>query len=151
MSGASPLISEPSDFTRIETRFGQFSGNPRDVVTLVDGLPGFEECRRFLLLSSPSIEPLVCLQGLDESKPAFLAIDPRYVDPDYRCRVDDLQRRRLGASTETSLLWLAFVRVDEGGASTVNLRAPLVVNPERMRALQLLAGHDEYETDHRLG
>ena len=151
MSGATPVMSEPSDLTSIETRFGQFSGNPRDIVTLVDGLPGFEECRRFLLLSSPSIEPLVCLQGLDEDKPAFLAIDPRYVDPDYRCRVDDLQRRRLGASLETPLLWLALVRVADGGASTANLRAPLVVNPERMRGLQLLAGHDEYHTDHRLG
>ena len=151
MSGASPLTSEPSDFTSIETRFGQFSGNPRDVVTLVDGLPGFEECRRFLLLTAPSIEPLVCLQGLDDDRPSFLAIDPRYVHPDYRCRVDDLQRRRLGASSETPLLWLAFVRVAESGDSTVNLRAPLVVNPERMRGLQLLAGHDEYATDQRLG
>ncbi|MGC4086034.1 MAG: flagellar assembly protein FliW [Vicinamibacterales bacterium] len=120
-------------------------------MTLVDGLPGFEECRRFLLLSASSIEPLVCLQGLDAARPAFLAVNPRLVDQDYRCRVDNLQRRRLGASADTPLLWLAIVRVGEDGASTVNLRAPLVVNPERMRGLQLLAGHDEYDTDHHLG
>ncbi|MBS1818550.1 MAG: flagellar assembly protein FliW [Acidobacteria bacterium] len=135
----------------IETRFGSFEGNSRDVVTLVEGLPGFEECRRFLLLSSPSLEPLVCLQGLDDAKPAFLAIDPRLVDPEYRCQLDDLQRRRLGASSDSALLWLAIVRVAEQGDATVNLRAPLVVNPERMRALQLLAGHDQYDTNHRLG
>ncbi|MGE3957540.1 MAG: flagellar assembly protein FliW [Vicinamibacterales bacterium] len=151
MSGARPLKSEPSDLTHIETRFGNLSGNPRDVVTLVDGLPGFEDCRRFLLLSSTAIEPLVCLQGLDDSRPAFLAVDPRLVDAEYRCRVDDLQRRRLGASADTPLLWLAIVRVGEDGSSTVNLRAPLVVNPERMRAMQLLAGHDEYDTAHHLG
>lgn len=151
MNGAGSLKHVPSGSASIETRFGSFAGNPRDIVTFVDGIPGFETCRRFLLLSAPSLEPLVCLQGLDETKPAFLAVDPRFVDPEYRCRVDDLQRRRLGASSDTPLLWLAIVRVAEGGEATVNLRAPLVVNAERMRALQLLAGHDEYDTDHRLG
>ncbi len=152
MTGARTLMnSESPDLTSIETRFGHFAGNPRDVVTLVEGLPGFEDCRRFLLLSSPSLEPLVCVQGLDDERPAFLAIDPRLVEPDYRCRLDDLQRRRVGASLDTPLLWLALVHVADGGESTVNLRAPLVVNPERMRGLQLLAGHDEYDTDHRLG
>ena len=72
------------------------------------------------------------------------------MEPDYSCRLDDLQRRRLGATLDTPLLWLAIVRVADGG-STVNLRAPLVVNPERMRGLQLLAGHDDYDTNHPLG
>ena len=143
--------SDPADSHVIDTRFGSFTGSPRDVVTLVDGLPGFESCRRFLLLSSPPIAPLMCLQGLDEDKPAFLAVDPRVVDPGYSTRLDDLQRRRLGASEETPLLWLAIVHVADGTGSTVNLRAPLVVNPEKMRGLQLLAGHDEYDTNHRLG
>lgn len=145
------MHSELSGLTSIETRFGPLAGNPRDVVTMTEGLPGFEQCRRFLLLSSPDIAPLVCVQGLDEERPAFLAIDPRLVEPDYRCRLDDLQRRRVGASIDTPLLWLALVHVADDGESTVNLRAPLVVNPERMRGLQLLAGHDQYDTAHRLG
>lgn len=152
MTPATPLVnSQQVDSHVIDTRFGSFTGSPRDVVTLVDGLPGFESCRRFLLLSSPSIAPLMCLQGLDEDKPAFLAVDPRIVEPGYSSWLDDLQRRRLSASAETPLLWLAIVHVADGAASTVNLRAPLVVNPEKMRGLQLLAGHDAYGTNHRLG
>jgi flagellar assembly factor FliW len=151
MTGASSLVNQAADVQLVETRFGKFSGSQRDIVTLVDGLPGFESCRRFLLLSSAAIAPLTCLQGLDDAKPAFLAVDPRLVDPDYSCRLDDLQRRRLGASADTPLLWLALVRVGDGDDSTVNLCAPLVVNPERMCGLQLLAGHDEYDTKHRLG
>ena len=145
------LVTDPTDGDTIETRFGDFSGRRRDIVTLVDGLPGFEACRRFLLLSSPSIAPMTCLQGLDDQKPAFLAIDPRIIDAGYTCRLDDLQRRRLGATAETPLLWLAIVRVSDNDGSTVNLRAPLVVNPEKMRGLQLLAGHDDYDTNHQLG
>ncbi len=135
----------------IQTRFGSFEGNLGDVVTLAETLPGFDDCRRFLLLTSASLEPLVCLQGLDGDRPAFLAIDPRLADPDYPCRLDDLQRQRLGAMPGSTLLWLAIVRVSGDGAATVNLRAPIVVNPERMRAMQLLAGHDRHDIDHPLG
>lgn len=151
MSGAVTLVMQSMDLTPIETPFGTFEGRPRDIVTLVDGLPGFEECRQFLLLTSPAHAPLTCLQGVDGSKPSFLVVDPRFVEPDYSCCLDDLQRRRLGATLDTPLLWLAIVRVASHGGSTVNLRAPLVVNPERMRGLQLLAGHDDYDTNHPLG
>ena len=147
---ASPLATIQDESQPVETRFGTFAGRARDIVTLADGLPGFESCRRFFLLTSPILHPMACLQGLDEARPAFLAIDPRLVDARYRCRLDDLQLRRLGASTDTTLLWLAIVRVTESDGSTVNLRAPLVIDPERMRGMQLLAGHDEYDTDHRL-
>lgn len=144
-------VSAHLDSHNVETRFGILCGNPGNIVTMVDGMPGFEQCRRFMLLTSDEIAPLTCLQGLDEPKPAFLALDPLMVDPSYPCVLDDLQRRRLGADADTPLLWLAIVRVAEGGASTVNLRAPLVINPSQMRGLQLLAGHDEYDTNHGLG
>jgi flagellar assembly factor FliW len=151
MSPANILVSTTGEDRVIETRFGQFAGCARDIVTFVEGLPGFEECRRFFLVSTPSIEPLTCLQGVDEPKPAFLAMDPRLIDSGYSCHVDDLQRQRLGATVTTPLLWLAIVCVGDAGESTVNLRAPLVVNPENMRGVQLLAGHDAYDTNHRLG
>jgi flagellar assembly factor FliW len=144
-------VQDPHVAQPVETRFGTFTARARDVVTLADGLPGFESCRRFFVLTSPALEPLMCLQGLDDACPAFLAIDPRLVDAGYRCALDDLQMRRLGASPDTTLLWLTIVRVTESDGSTVNLRAPLVIDPERMRGMQLLSGHDAYDTDHRLG
>lgn len=134
----------------VETRFGVFTGRARDVVTLVEGLPGFENCRRFFLLSSPTIEPLMCLQGIEGPRPSFLVIDPRLADPGYRCHLDDLQARRVGADDATVLLWLAIVRLSDDEDPAVNLRAPLVVNPEKMRGMQLLAGHDDYPVDHFL-
>jgi flagellar assembly factor FliW len=148
---ASTLASAPDDTQTVHTRFGTFVGRTRDIVTLAEPLPGFEACRQFFVLSSPELTPLTCLQGLDDASPTFLAIDPRLVDPTYRCRLDDLQRRRVGATEASPLLWLAIVRVTESDGATANLRAPIVINPERMRAMQLLAGHDEYSTAHRLG
>lgn len=151
MTPSGTLVDRNLETESISTRFGSFPGHGRDIVTLAEPLPGFADCRRFFLLTAPSIDPLMCLQGVDGDRPAFLAIDPRTVDPEYACRLDDLQRQRLAADPAAPLLWLAIVRVGTDGTATANLRAPLVINPERMRGLQLLAGHDQYAIDHRLG
>ncbi len=120
-----------------------------DVVTLEDGLPGFEQCRRFVVMASPDLEPLVQIQGLDASRPSFLAIDPRLARPDYRAALSDADRERLGADDADVLLWLALVRLD-GERLLVNLRAPLVINPRRMLGLQQIEADSPYDTHHEL-
>lgn len=135
----------------VETQFGDFVAHPGDIVNMAEGVPGFEACRRFFLLASPALEPLTCLQGIDEPRPAFLAVDPRLVMEDYHRDLDDLQKRRLQAQDGGPLLWLAIVCIREDGTSTANLRAPLVINPRRMLGLQLLAGGDRYSTEFPLG
>ena len=59
-----------------------------------DGLPGFEHVRRFVVLNADSTAPLQCLAAVDAPDVAFLAIDPRLVEPGYRCVLEpaDLAR-----------------------------------------------------------
>jgi flagellar assembly factor FliW len=133
----------------IETRFGAFAARDRDIVTLANGLPGFERCRRYVLVAAQSLEPFACLQGLDEPRPSFLAIDPRIVLPGYETTLDDADARRLELSAGDTPLWLAIVRL-EADAATVNLRAPIVVNPRRMIGLQLLPAQSPHSCEHRL-
>lgn len=120
-----------------------------NVVTLKDGLPGFEQCRRFVVIAAPDLEPLVQLQGLDDTRPSFLAIDPRLARPDYQAALSEADRERLGADEAEVLLWLALVRLD-GERLLVNLRAPLVINPRRMLGLQQIEVDSPYDTHHEL-
>jgi len=121
----------------------------QNVILLVDALPGFEACRRFVLLASSEIAPFVRLQGLDDPRPAFLALDPRTVLDGYRAVLTDVERQRLDAEADDSLLWLSLVKID-GERAWANLRAPVVVNPRRMIGLQRLEADDVYALDHPL-
>lgn len=120
-----------------------------NAVTIVDGLPGFEQCRRFVVMSSPDLEPLVRLQGLDPDGPSFLALDPRIVLPDYEAVLPPADRRRLAVDDTDALLWLALVRL-EGRRVLVNMRAPVVINPRRMIGLQVVPADSPYSTHHEL-
>lgn len=152
-AAAAPMASSPPfaslDPALVETRFGVFPAGPRDVVTFAGGLPGFEDCSRFVLLSSPLLHPLTCLHGLDTACPSFLAIDPRLVEPGYDVPIGEGDRKRLDLRSTDVPLWLVLVRL-EGDAAFANLYAPVVINPRRMIGLQLLPADSRYAADHPL-
>src|SRR3954464_5780361 len=101
----------------IDTRFGAVTAPATSVVTFTDGVPGFEKCRRFVLASLAAIDPFTCLQGLDDPRPSFLAIDPRAVVEDYQPSLSGADRRRLEADDHDPLVWLALVRAGDDAAT----------------------------------
>lgn len=133
----------------VETKFGSYLADGGAVVTMADGLPGFERCRQFVVVTGPSLQPFNCLQGLDGTRPSFLTLDPRSVVDAYCTELPAADCERLDARDGDSLLWLALVRLD-GDRILVNLRAPVVINARRMIGVQLITPESPYSTEHVL-
>jgi len=134
----------------VHTRFGTFAVDPGAVVRFPAGLPGFEACRQFVVLSSPELAPFSCLHAVVGPAASFLVVDPRLALADYRCALGAADLARLDASEATVLLWLAIVSMGDDGQACVNLRAPIVVNPERMLGYQLMPHNSLYPVRHPL-
>ena len=124
-------------------------GLARNAVNFPDGIPGFEACRRFVLLSADSLAPLQRIESIEGPPAAFLGIDPRLVMDGYRCRLSETDMRALGAGPDTTLLWFAIISEADGDLYA-NLRAPIVINPQRMIGRQVLPDEGLYPIRHRL-
>jgi flagellar assembly factor FliW len=135
---------------RLNTPFGDFEAAGDSIVTFADGLPGFEQCRRFVVLRHAEASPLVCLHAVDGPGAAFLAIDPRRILRRYRCVVSDADRLRLGAGPATTLLWLSIITIAREDEFFVNLRAPVIINPERLVGLQAMPHNALYPLRQRI-
>jgi flagellar assembly factor FliW len=124
----------------------------RDVVRFPGGLPGFEACRGFVLMASEALGPLQCLKAVEGPPASFLVIDPRRVLAEYRCELTPADMHRLGVTAddriEEKLLWLVLVTIEVDGTIAVNLRAPVVINPERMIGHQVVPYHCVYPIRH---
>ena len=149
---AAPTAPSATDVAmrQLETPFGVFTINVRDVLHFADGLPGFEQNRKFVLLSSPELAPLHVLHHVDGPAASFLAVDPRVVLPGYRAVLSATDRIRLGGGDDRSLLWLALVTMDGGQGPSVNLRAPIVINPGCMVGFQVMPHNSLYPLRHPL-
>ena len=115
-----------------------------DTVRFPQGLPGFEACRGFVLMTSESFGPLQCLKAVEGPPASFLVIDPRRILADYRCELSLADQARLGAHDRDTLLWLSLVTIELDGTITVNLRAPIVINPATMTGHQVVPHHCIY-------
>ena len=110
----------------------------RDAVRFPNGLPGFEACRSFVLMQNDVLGPLQLLKATEGPAASFLVIDPRRVLPEYRCDLSQADRHRLGVQNAETLLWLVLVTIELDGTITANLRAPVVINPDRMIGQQVV-------------
>jgi flagellar assembly factor FliW len=126
---------------RIQTRFGEFHVPRPDIVTFPEGLPGFEQCRRFVLIVADELSPLSCLQALDTPFPSFLAANPRTIAPDYPTEPTEGDRFLLGVRSGDRLLWLTVLTL-ELQRVTANLKAPIVINTRQMVGRQLILDGD---------
>lgn len=64
--------------------FGRIDYRPEDVLSFPNGLFGFENEREFLLLPfAGSEENLLCLQSVNAPSPAFIAMNPFSLNPQY--------------------------------------------------------------------
>jgi flagellar assembly factor FliW len=124
----------------------------RDVVRFPNGLPGFEACRGFVLMTAESLGPVQCLKAVEGPAASFLVIDPRRVMPDYRCELSPADMHRLGVTNPEriaeDLLWLVLVTIEVDGTISVNLRAPVVINPQGMIGQQVVPYHCVYPIRH---
>jgi flagellar assembly factor FliW len=123
---------------------------PPAMITFNEGLPGFETCRQFLLMASAESEPFAVVRGAGPEGPSFVAIDPARVVAGYALVLDPADLVRLGSDGAQQLLVLCIVTVHEDGPATVNLRAPLVINPGSLRGIQIVTPESPYRIDHPL-
>lgn len=132
--------------------FGAVTYEEEDVLTFQQGLFGFEEERSFLLLPfAGSDGNLLCFQSLQTPSLAFVAMNPFSICPTYApvLTAEELQQMQVERSEDLCYYVLCVVR-QPVGASTVNLRCPVVINEDTHQAMQIILEADDYGMRHRL-
>ena len=115
-----------------------------------EGLPGFEECRRFVPLQHPERVGLVYLQSLEHAELCFLALPVRTVRRDYALALSSEDTALLGfpegvrPAMGSDVLALAILCLAEGQAPTANLLAPVVISIKTRRAVQAIRPDQRY-------
>lgn len=130
-----------------ETKFfGVLDYPETDVIEFPQGLPGFAQARRFLMLQPAETAPVVFLQCLDQTSLCFLTLPIELVDPVYELALSPEDMRHLEAadSERPSLLVQVILTVPAEGPATANLLAPVVVHPAARRAVQAVRSDFRY-------
>ena len=133
------------------TRFGTIDVDEDQVVTFTEGMLGFSECGRYVLMDDEIGDPFLWMQSLDIPSLAFVVIDPAVILPSYHFSVKKEQIKGLETEDINDLQVHVIVTMASNILDvTVNLQGPLVVNKEKRVGTQIVLNDPNFSTRHPL-
>lgn len=133
--------------------FGKLYFEESEVLNFENGLFGFESYKKFSLIRFDNENGnILCLQSLEESELAFPVINPFSFIPDYCPLLNDESLKKLNLNNEKEALFYNICVIRPVlKDSTVNLRCPIVVNPDNRKAMQVILDNSQYSFKYEFG
>jgi flagellar assembly factor FliW len=127
----------------------------QSVIHFPEGVPGFESCKYFVILEPSGMAPLLLLHAAEGEALSLPVLPVQVVEADYQLTLPAADRALLGLAEEAvagkNVVCLAvLVLPGAGRPATCNLMAPIVINPGKLLAKQILQLESEYSTAHPL-
>ncbi|MDR3239612.1 MAG: flagellar assembly protein FliW [Clostridiales bacterium] len=138
---------------RLKTKhFGEIDYDSSLCIHFDEGLPGFPDSKKFVVLLENQREDTFCwLQSVEDGNLAFALINIYNVMPEYNPLVKSDEVASLGELDENNLLIYNVVVIpDDIRQMRANLRAPIVINPSTKKGKQVILDNDNYDMKYRL-
>jgi len=132
------------------TRFGEIEVDDARVFELAEGLIGFPELKRIVILDHAPNSPFRWLQSVDQPEFAFVVIDPLALVPDYP--LDEVRDALTTPDRRPTDIGIAAITTVPPAPApvTVNLLAPVAFDAERRVGKQIILEKSPYTTRHVL-
>ncbi len=130
----------------LKTRlFGEVEVKDEEVIHFTKPILGFDDCRQYLLMENESIFPTFWLQSVNNPNLAFPVVSPFSVDDNYSINLQNLDLDDMNLQSPDEALVLTLMVVPETLSSIrTNLRAPIIYNPQKRIAKQLILYEEKY-------
>ncbi|MEN3043198.1 MAG: flagellar assembly protein FliW [Fervidobacterium sp.] len=131
-----------------KTRLGEFDLNENEVLFFPEGIPGFESLKKFAIISLEETRPIFWLVSLEDETVALPIIDPWIVEEDYEVELsqNELQILKIEDPNDLVVWCVVTIPIGKPEETTVNLKAPIVINLKNGIGLQVIL--EKYELKH---
>jgi len=136
----------------IQTRFfGDIEINEDEIFVFPEGILGFEDSRKFVLLDVPKNDLFKVLQDIERKYVSFIIAVPWGIQGGYDISIPDEDLLRIKIQKKEQVLVMNIVTMPEAlEKSTINLMAPLVMNIDARLGRQYVLSEGRYTTRHPL-
>lgn len=119
------------------TRFGRVQISGDDVITFPEGILGFNDLKKFILLDDPNDDIFAWLQSCELPDVAFPILEPELFSQNYQVVLTKSDLEALKLEPEKRTRYFAIITIpDDPTQMTANLKAPIVINVQKRLARQ---------------
>ncbi len=131
------------------TRFGSVTINEKDLISIPEGILGFNDLKKFVILEDPDDLIFAWLQSCDKAHVAFPILEPEMYMSDYKARLNKSDREALGLSEGQESRAFTIVTIPtDATLMTANLKAPIIVNSQKRIAKQVVTQENDHPIKH---
>ncbi len=139
---------------KADTRlFGKIDIEDEKIITFENGMIGFPHLQKFTLIydeENKGRSSIMWLQSMDEPSVAFPVMHPNWLKPDYHPTVNEELLAPLGElGDENTYVLVTVTAMPDAKQSSVNLKAPIVINTDVRKGCQLIV-EDDYPVKFRI-
>lgn len=131
------------------TRFGNINIKKESIISIPNGLIGFENEKEFILIPSQKNQLLGWLQSTKNPSIAFVVANPYdfYNNYEFNMENEDVDDLLISEVNEVCVLTIIVVpqKIEE---ITANLLAPIVINTKNKQGKQIILKSNKYQTKH---
>ena len=144
------FVKNKEVYMQVDTRwFGTVDIDDNKIVTFDLGIIGFEDCKKFTLIydvEKGDEAAIMWLQSLDEAALALPVMKPEYIMKGYDPVVEDEILNTLGENIQSANLavFCTLTVPEDLTKMTINLKAPIIINADTMKGVQLIADNEDY-------
>ncbi len=135
---------------KIESKpYGEIEIDDSRIVTIKNGLFGFEEQEKYVIIGKEEEQPFEWLQALGNRDLAFVIVCPQLINPQYKLSISTDDLKKIGTnSTEDLAIYSIVVVPRDPEKMTVNFRGPIIINQNNYIGKQVINQVDNYTVRH---
>ena len=127
------------------SKIGQIEFDNEDILLMATPMLGFPKLKKFLLISTEQTYPFYWFQSVENTDVSFLMLETSLFFSDYSPEIPSKDLKAVKCTDKSKLRIFAIVVVPKNPQdSTANLKAPLIINEEKMLAKQVILDDDKY-------
>lgn len=137
----------------IQTRYhGETAILEDQILSFENGLPGFLDEKKFVILPLSEESPFLVLQSVTTEELAFIVTSPFVFFKEYEFDLDEATTELLELEASEDVEVIVLLTIEEPfDKTTANLKAPVVVNRKKKLAKQVILQDAAYQTKHLIG
>ena len=129
----------------IQTKLlGEVEIQPSEIITFEQGVPGFPDNRKFVLLWINEDLPIAMLQSTEDIDVNFVVAYPFAFKKDHAFDLSEQDKEDLNIKEQEDIVTYVVVTLkDTFEASTLNLLAPIIINTKNKLGKQIVLNDNE--------
>ena len=146
-------MTEEQQIIKINSsKFGELEIEEKNIFNFISPIIGFNNLKQYTIIDYKADSPFKWLQSIEDMDLAFPVTLCSFFNIDYQFNIPDEEADILGIESPDSVFVcnIANIPSSDPHSATINMLAPIVINLQNKKAMQLILKNTDFEVRYKL-